>query len=99
MNTSLLNTEECRRGDVPLPDDSEAQDLQLQVMAAAAEPAHRLRLLLHHCVRPPVPPLLQCSMLGLQGSMLGLQDEICARYGRCRHERRVETSRCDDCNV
>ena len=92
MNTPLLNTKDCRRGDVPLPHDSEAQDLQLQVMAAAAEPAHRLCLLLHHCVWPPVPPLLQCSMLGLP-------DEIWARYGRCRHERRIETSRCDDCNV
>ena len=56
---------------MPLPDDSEAQDLQLQIMAAAAEPAHRLRLLLHHCVWAPAPWYSHCSMQGLQ-------TEICA---------------------
>ena len=39
---------------MPFPHDSEAQHLQLQIMAATAEPAHRLCLLLHHCVWPPV---------------------------------------------
>ena len=41
----------------PLPGNSEAEDLQLQVVAAPAEPAHGLRLLLHHGIRAPARQL------------------------------------------
>ena len=77
---------------MPLPHDSEAQDLQLQVMAAAAEPAHRLRLLLHHRVWAPAPPLSQWSMRGPQ-------DEMCAHCGRSRHTGKAESGRCTERNL
>ena len=56
-------SERFKTGGSPFPGDSEAKDLQLEVMAAPAEPAHGLCLVLHHCIRAPACQLV--SHLGI----------------------------------